>query len=384
MRKTRVILGLLLIIAIVMVGCESQDPGSTSDDAFKLGIVVPLTGSFAGTGTECANGAEIAIKEINEAGGIMGMQIEVLKEDTLDSNTSSINAANKVIAEGADFILGPPISTQCTAMTPIIVSNEIPAFYRGVSTDVKLGEGWIYRCCAPDWVETEGVVKFVVEELEKTKIAIIHSNDEWGTKGYEKTAKSLREKYGIEPLIVEMFNTTDTDVTPQLLKIKNANPEVVIQYGSGEGHVYTLRQRLAVGFGSDFPWVSTGNLVDPGTLALMTEEECENVYVLFNSTFTGNPDERAVAFDKNFNSAYGYKPGPNAAIYYDAVYTIKKAVELAGSKENTKILDGLKQIEGLVGIAGIYTMHDDYESAYIAQMVQLKDKVCIPVAIMEW
>ncbi|MDB4897981.1 MAG: receptor family ligand binding region, partial [Firmicutes bacterium] len=270
----------LLIVSVVALSACSSSPGTgtsgggtkgaASKEPIKIGLAMALTGSGALTGEVAAGGTRLAVQHINAAGGINGRPIQLLEEDISDNNTAAVNALNRLIANGAVAVIGPTTSNPSAAMVPIIAKEQIPTVFRGITVDLKPAGGWAFRFAPHGQWQTAAMVRYLVEEKGYKKIAILHLNDEYGKSTAADAIKALKS-YNLDPVLVEQWSGTDKDFTPQLSKVRTANPDAVIQLGVGSTVPQLVKQRYAMGLKQTF--MTTTVITNQKTLELFTDDE---------------------------------------------------------------------------------------------------------------
>lgn len=205
-RYLSVVIGLLIVLAISCVGFTS------SDKVIKFGILAPFTGGSAPNGDATKNGALLAIEQINKEGGILGHKLELVWEDSQGAATPAVTAAQKLIYQHkVDAIIGDTQSTAVLAAEPLIAKEGLILFPLGSAEKItQLGNPWIFRVREHDELAGICIINFIVDNLGLSKVAILHSTDQFGVGGAETIAQALANK-DMEPVAVEAFNTGDRD-----------------------------------------------------------------------------------------------------------------------------------------------------------------------------
>ena len=247
------------MVAAMVSGCGSKDEGSSSadsadkteassDDAaasdatyegtIKIGVVGPFSGSSAMVGDTEKKGVELAAKQINENGGINGMTIELIEEDDQQDPKTAVSAINKLVSSDEVVAAVGTVNSSCTlAMMDVTENNEIP-LVTPISSGVAITDpsnSYIVRLQASDKLQAKAITEYAINDLGYKNIAVMFQNDDFGAGGKDVVVETLKDA-GIEPLAVEAFDSSATDMSAQLLKIKDLNPEAIIMwtmYGCG-------------------------------------------------------------------------------------------------------------------------------------------------------
>ena len=209
-------------------------------DTLKIGQVAPLTGPAAELGRYQVNGAKQAADAINEKGGVLGQQIELVVEDDQTTNPGAVLAFSRLVNRGdCAAYIGSIRSTQVHAMAPDMLKAAKVMMFGGTDpTLTQMGNPWMFRCRPNDSYSAKVIAEFGVKSLEKKKWAIVHSTDAFGTNGMKALVDSL-DKAGIKPELVQGYTNQASDFTPVVLAVKQSGADVIVSY-------FTFETDLAV------------------------------------------------------------------------------------------------------------------------------------------
>jgi branched-chain amino acid transport system substrate-binding protein len=340
----------LLVMAPVLALAE-QNP--------CIGNSVGVTGPAAFGGQAAKMGAEIAVEEINAAGGVLGKQLRFVQYDDAGApprgvdNTRRIALADKCIA-----ILGGYHSTVAVAQAEPV--NKIGIPYVGImAANTKAVENgaspnYMFRVSAKD----KWVARFLVEQAVKSsktgKIALLYENTGWGN-GAVPDVKAAMQAAGKELVAAETFNWNDQDMTPQVMRARDAGADVVLFWALDREGNQILRSMDKVGYKPTIigAWGIAGNLGElAGPLA-------NGVQVIQTYTFMGEMDPKKKALWDKIQAKYGLKDpseikmGSGVGNAYDAVYILKAAIEKAGAYDWGKVREALYEVN-LTGLVADY------------------------------
>ncbi len=342
------------VAAAALVGLFSTV--ALADQMPCIGNSAATTGPAAFGGQSIKMGAETAIDEINAKGGVLGKQLTFVQYDDAGApprgvdNTRRIALADKCIA-----ILGGYHSTVAVAQAEPV--NEIGIPYVGVlAANTKAVENghtpnFMFRVSAKD----KWVARFLVEQALKTsktgKIAFFYENTGWGN-GALPDVKDAMAKAGKELVAAETFNWNDQDMSPQVIRARDAGADVVLFWALDREGNQILRSMDKASWKPTIigAWGIAGNLGElAGPLA-------NGVEVIQTYTFMGAMDPKKQALWDKVKTKYGLsdpkeiKMGSGVANAYDAVYIIAKAIEKAGSYDWEKVRQALYTVnyDGLV------------------------------------
>ncbi len=367
MNKVKRFLGMALAALMVVssaAGCSSSDTASsesTGEPTFKIGGIGPVTGNTAAYGLAVQNGAQIAVDEINAAGGINGYQIEFSFEDDESDAEKAVNAYNVLKDWGMQMLLGTVTSAPCTAVASETDNDRMFQITpSGTAVESVQGHDNVFRVCFSDPAQGAKSAEYIATKGLATKIAVIYDSSDVYSSGIYSAFAAEAENQGLEIVAAEAFTADNkTDFSVQLQKAKDSGAELVflpIYYQEASA---ILQQADNMGykpmyFGCDG---LDGLLGVKGFDASLAEG------VMLLTPFSADAqDDKTQAFNAAYEEAYGETPIQFAADAYDGIYAIKLAAEQAGITPDMdyteiceKMIEAMPQIEldGLTGIGGI-------------------------------
>ncbi len=297
----------------------------TAGGTIKIGGIGPLTGGAAVYGIAVKNGAELAVKEINEAGGIGGMQVEINYQDDEHDAEKAVNAYNTLKDWGAQAILGAVTSAPCVAVGGVAQEDNIFMLTpSGTAVDcVKYDNA--FRVCFSDPMQGVESAKYIGDHGLATKVAAIYdSSDVYSTGIYQAFAQEA-ENQNFEIVAAEAFTAeSKSDFSVQLQKAKDAGAELVfLPFYYSEASL-VLKQAA----GMDYKPTFFGCDGMDGILAVQGFDAALADNLIFLSPFTPTSDDPAIQkFVTDYQTAYGETPNQFAADAYDGMYAIKAAME---------------------------------------------------------
>lgn len=371
-------LGLVAAMAVSLVGCGTKDGGSTTGNengggaaTFKIGGIGPLTGDAASYGNSVKNGATIAIKEINDAGGVtVGDKKYTLEMNFADDQASpdiAVTAFNTVMDWGAQAILGSVTSGSCLAIRKDTFEAGILQLTPSGSAAECTEYENAFRLCFTDPIQGVTLAN-LAKELGYEKIAIIYNNSSEYSTGVMKAFSEQVVTDGGTIVATEAFADGAIDFNTQLTKIKATDAEVIFVPAYYNDAAYITQQASDLGmnlpfFGSDGWDGVLAQVKDPAVLE----------GAIFLSPFYANDEAPAVKkFVETYQSNYGAVPDQFAADGYDSVYVIKAAMEKASSVESKDMISAMTQIT-VDGLTGSVSFTADGEPNKGAKYIEIKD-----------
>jgi branched-chain amino acid transport system substrate-binding protein len=338
-------------VGAAMLAITAQAPAQAADP-IKVGVVVPVTSILAAYGTPFVVALQLAVDDANAQGGVEGRKIELVVEDSQASNTVAINALNKVLEEKPVAVFGPALGPQVLAMMPITEREQIP-FLAGPSTRrvTQQGAKYFFRTGTHDALDKEVVTRFMVEDLKKTKVGILHVGNEWGYSGRDNVTTFLNELGGLKPVSVASYQPTDKDLTAQILQMKSADADVIFSQGFPVDEALIIKQLNQLNV--KVPHIASGTGCISYLRSLVTPDEmvghyCEEPDVL--PTINERPAVKA--FVEKYVKVAGFPPDVYPALYYDGMSMLIAVMKKYGI-DHENIRKGLAEMS-FDGILGTY------------------------------
>ena len=345
----------LLVAALVsIVGASALVSTGTGAEKkpITLGMVIALSGAVAGGEAPLVNGVKMAVADINRAGGIKGRMLNVSFEDTGSEQTGGVNAYNRILSRHPVAIMDTTVSGFVLSQMPSIKAAGIPTFTGGASIQlsrVNQGVENLYRVRTSDARVPRAAARFALTELKFTKIGVIYVNNQYGN-GWKDAINDFLENRKLKAAGVESYSSTDKDLTPQLLRLKNDGAQVVIFVGDPPNQVLGMQQAKQLNVPYQLITSNAGML--PTTLKLIPTEASEGVYGTVDSlpSVSSRSKGWATRYEAKFNIAADY----SAAEYYDAVQMLARSLRAKGTGA-VALNKSLRNIRAYKGMGNVYS-----------------------------
>ncbi len=375
MRRAATFVILLLGLSLLLGACRPAAP-----QTIKIGVNAELTGGIPVVGESCKNAAQLAVKQINDAGGLevggKKYQIELVIEDNEDKAESAAAAAQKLATAGVLAMIGPNASRNAIPAAEVAESVGMPMISPWstnpkTTIDAKTGQPkkFVFRAAFID--DFQGVVaaRFAIEQLKTQRPAVLYDVASEYNKGIAEVYKRTLEQNGIQVVAFETYTTGDKDFSAQLTKIKDAGADSLFLPNYYSEVPLQVQQAHKIGFtgtilGSD----SWGNL----ELISLCGTECEGYF--FTTHYA--PDiatPKAQAFIKAYEAAYGKTPDDVAALTYDSFGLLFQAIQAAGKLDRQAVRDALAAITLYEGVTGNMQFKGTGDPIKSAVILQIKD-----------
>lgn len=348
-------MAVLMVLAMAACGGEpANNGGNDTPDAttVKIGGIGPLTGAYANYGLSEKNGAELAVKEINEAGGIAGKQIELSYQDSQGESESAVNAYGKLMDWGMNISLGGVLSGETASIVAAARDDDVLLLTPSGSADKCIdGNSLAFRVCFYDSFQGAAAAQYIKDNDIVDTVGVLYQSDVDYSVGLYNAFVEKCGELGINIAETQTFTaSTSTDFSTQVNALVSSGVKLVfIPFYAEEASTFLTQARgkFADGvyfFGADGLDGILGKVAQDPTIA--------NNVLMLTPFSADNPAENVQSFVKKYQEAYGATPDQFAADAYDAIYAIKAAVEKAGSTSGAALASALTSltVEGVTGV----------------------------------
>jgi branched-chain amino acid transport system substrate-binding protein len=370
-RRPQIYLAVLAVWPL-LAGCNKSAPESSADSStIKVGEFASLTGSEATFGQSSHKGTQLAIDDLNAAGGVLGKKIDLIYEDNQSQAGQSATVVRKLISsDGVVAVLGEVASSRSLEAAPICQQSGIPMI-SPASTNPKVTQvgDYIFRVCFIDPFQGTVMANFARKTLKLNSVAVLSDVKSDYSLGLAKFFKQGFTAADGKIIAEENYSGGDKDFSAQLTAIKAANPDGIFVpgYYTEVGLIVLQAKQLGINcpiFGGD-GWESS-SLVPIGGAAL------EGDY--FSTHYSPQDTSPAVQnFVKEFTAKYGETPDAMAALGYDSAMLLADAIKRAGSTDGAKIRDALAATKNFPGVTGNITMDADRNASKPAVILEIKN-----------
>ncbi len=366
---------LLRYAALPLLGGLLSLAAPTQAQDIIIGEFASMTGSEATFGINSSNGAQLAMEEINAAGGLLGgRKIKIILEDDQSKAGQPSAAVKKLIAsDKAIAILGEIASSRSLEAAPICQEAKVPMVSPGSTNEAVTKKGdYIFRVCFIDPFQGTVMAKFALETLKVKKVAILSDVKSDYSKGLAQSFREYFTKNGGQVVVERSYSGggTDKDFRAQLTSIKAAQPEAIFVPG-----YYTeagLIGKQARSLGLKVPFLG-GDGWDSPKLNEIAAGSLDGCY--FSTHFSPKDTSPKVQdFVKKYTGKFGMAPDGMAPLGYDAMMIIAEAIKTAGSTDGGKIRDALAATKNFAGVTGNITIDANRNASKAAVVLKVAGK----------
>lgn len=366
------------LAALVLVGCNKSPDvtanatGTTIGDTLKIGVNLELTGSVAAYGNAEKNGINLAVEQINKAGGVDGKKIEVITKDNKSENAEASTAAtNLAVQSQVNAMIGPATSGAVAAASLNAQKTGVPLLTpSGTQDDLTIDKDgvkkYIFRTTFQDSFQGQVLAQYAYQNLNAKKVVLYYDNSSDYAKGI---AEEFQRVYPGEIVTVATFASGDKDFQSALTKFKDLDYDAIVMPGYyTETGIITKQAR---DMGIEVPILGPDGFNDDSFGDLAGVANTHDVYYVSGYSTKTALSDKATQFIEAYKKKYGSEPNMFAALAYDSVYMIAEAAK--GAKTSIDIADNLAKLSQFDGVTGIMTIDKDHNPIKTALMVKMEN-----------
>lgn len=330
--------------------------GAAIAQDIKFGFNADQSGTAAAElGVAARHGFELAIEDINKAGGLLGKKVvSVVRDDTGTPPKSIQNMTELIDSEKVSVVVGPTNSGNALAWLHLAQQKKIPVVVPvATATDITKryqgdAQNYIFRVSMVDREQVALLLAYAVKSTKNKKIAFIADSTGFGTQGI-KDATEVLALHGLTPVAVEKFGPKDTDMTSQLAKIRDAGADTLLIYGLADGNAQTLRSMEKINY---MP-TAIGTWGNMSSVLVNTAGKKLSEHLVFATSTAEDSNARATALATRVRERYpSMVTFVSAAQAYDSVMLVAAAIKQAGTTDGAKLAatleSGMPDVQGVI------------------------------------
>ncbi|GAA1813764.1 branched-chain amino acid ABC transporter substrate-binding protein [Agromyces neolithicus] len=347
-------------VLALTAGCSSGlaggDSADSGDGPIKFGMLAPFSGSESAFGSYMENGAQLAVNEINEAGGVLGRQLELVVEDDACDATTAVSGANKLVTDGIVASVGGYCSGATLPTLPIFDEAGIPMVIPAANSNELVDQGLpgVFLINGTGDQQAAAAVQYA-EQIGATRVAVIDDATSYSADLADAFTTQATEA-GLTVEVTATVTPGENDYSAVATQLADVKPDLAYWTGYYQEGGLIARQATDAGF-TGVLMVADGS-VDAKFAEIAGQGYTENVV----GTFTQTPDmiDGADAWIAAYTELAGDAPGPYSTQSYDAVRVMAQAIDDAGSTEFDSVVGGLEGLADFDTFAGPLTFTDDH------------------------
>jgi len=365
---------LLVLSMLIFAGCSQS--ASTNQNVIKIGVNYELSGKVATYGQSSVEGIELAIEQINEAGGINGKKIQLVKYDNKSEASEATTLATRLMTQDKVVaVLGPATSGAFMATIPVANQNKVPvisgsATANNVTVDDNGVKEYAFRICFTDSQQGSAAATFALENLSSKKAVIIMDSSSDYAKGLADAFTSTFEAGGGTIVAQEAYMEGDTDFNAVLTSIKGKDFDVIYIPGYYNEAGLIIKQARAQGI--NVPVVGADGFDSPKLTELAGADALNDVY--FTNHYSSVDSSSLVAeFVKAFKAKYNKEPDAFGALGYDLGRFVADALSRAEKADGESLKKAIEATENFEGVTGNMSVDENHNVVKDIIVIELKD-----------
>lgn len=338
-------------------------------ETIKIGLLAPLTGFAAADGLSVANSVKLAVDQVNERGGLLGKQVELIIEDDAAQAKEAVALARKLVQkDGVVAVVGGSYSMPSRAVAPLFQQFKIP-FVAGyaVHPDVTRAGDYCFRNGFLGTVEGRGAGVVAVDMLQAKTVGLLTMDNDFG-RTLAEGFKDYVTEHGAKIVYEQIYPLSEKDYSSYLTSIDEANPDVVLASGYYGQAAAIVKQAYEMGLESQI--LGEEGYDSPKFIELAGEEAAEGTIIVTNLD-RDDPRDVVQEFIRQYRERYDMEPDMVGASNYDAFMIIANAIEKAGTTEPKAVRDAIAETKSFDGVTGIITGFTDIGEVIKPVQVQI-------------
>lgn len=360
------------VAAGFLAGCSN---GNGADgDVIKIGSMFELTGPAAAYGTSMNYAVQMAVEEINEAGGIDGKQVEIVEYDTKTDETEAASLTTRLgTRDKVTAIIGPATTGSMQAAIPSANAAEVPIISPTATDDEVLTaedgsvHPYAWRTSFTNSFQGSSLAIFANDQLNAEKAVILSDNSSDYAIGLSNT---FMEVFKGEIVATENFSEGETDFSAILTNIKDLDFDVLYVPGYYEEAGPIIKQARQMGI--DQPILGPDGMGNEILRELAGAENMNDVYYTSHFVVTSE-DPKVQDFVKTYKEKFGIEADMFTGLAYDSVYVVKEAIEKAGSADPAAVNEALSDITDFPGITGTFSFDEKHDPVKTVSIIEIQN-----------
>jgi len=356
-------------ISALGLGCSSNKAAATPE--WRVGAYLSLSGAQTQFGQDTREGIELAMDEVNKAGGVRGKPIKLLVEDDKSSQQEATNKVLQLIDRDKVVALLGEVASSISKAAGIVANRKKVPMISPSSTnpDVTRVGPYVFRVCFTDDAQGQAGARFVANTLKKKRVAILYATDNLYSAGLAGDFRDEAKKLGLEVVAEKGFLNSETNFTTYITELRDAKPDVIYAPIYYNAMIPVARQAKAAGVKGDMflggdGWHSEALVKDAG-------EEMDGAY-LTDHFAPDVPLASSKAFVALYRARFQHDPSALAAQGYDAARLLADAIGRAKGDSPDAIRDAIAETKAFPGATGAITINAERNADKSIVIVQIK------------
>ncbi len=369
----------VVVLAVVLVVPAAPHAVGAAGEPYVIGATVSESGPGATLGRPEADSIQMAVDEINKAGGVSGHPLQVTILDDESNATTAVNNTRKLLDQHVVAIIGSSLTQTSLAMVPLATQAKVPMISLASSAQVIqpiADRRWIFKMPITDFHVAQAMQEYM-RKRSQTKVAVIYRNDDYGKTGLSHF-QDAGKRFGFDVVDAEAIDARASDATTQLTHIKAANPQAVVAWTTLPSAAVIIKSYRELGLSVPI-YYSDGAAT--GVFPQQAGAQLDGAYIASTKInvapylAASDPQKKLLA---HYIAAFeaGFPKDAPVSIFggfgYDSVYVLKQALERAKSTDGEKVRSALENTD-YIGVTGEFRMSpNDHNGLSVFSLVLTK------------
>ncbi|MCX7831524.1 MAG: ABC transporter substrate-binding protein [Actinobacteria bacterium] len=372
---------LILVLLLSLTSCAKKETNKTEErkpEVYKIGVILSLTGAGSPLGIPERNALEMLADEINGKGGIDGIKLELIIEDDQTDPAKASQAARKLIEKDKVIaLIGSSVSPCSLAIKEIVARYGIPWMCPSAANAITEGDiKWVFRTAPKDAVAVEALLNYISKNTKYKRLAILHDSNAFGQSGADEIKKRSVD-FNVEIVSIEKYETNAPDLSSQLTKIKQSNPDAIIVWGTNPGPAIAAKNMKQLGL--NIQYFGSHGIANKKFIELAGDAAEGVIFpagkiLVADQLDDGDPvKEYMLEFASKYEKRFKEKPVTFTAHTYDALNILVESIKKAKSIEPEKLREAIESTKDYIGLDGtIDYSKEDHDGIGIDDLVIVK------------
>lgn len=352
--------GVAVLALLGAAACAKSGGSPSSSDSsgpVKVGALLSLKGAYGAVGVPERDALQLAVDQINKAGGILGHKIGLTVYDDEGAQATAQQLAQRLVdSDHVQMAIGPGITALASVASPVFEKNKVLNFALTAQASLWQGQQYIWSSVPVDDLMAEAMVSYAKTHANGGKVAAAYSGVQYGVHGND-LVKAALTKNSMTPAADEKWSDQDINFTPVVDRLVAGHPSAIILWGSGAPADAQMVKALRQG---GYTGLLVGNTAYVNQQLVSIAGPAADSFVGVSLIPWGNPQGDVKAFIDAYQQRFGRLPTAQAAYSYDAIYRYKAAAEKARSTDPAKVAQALGNGLDFTSIQG--TFHIDSQN----------------------
>lgn len=363
-QKAVILTGIVILIAVglILSGCAGGGKTQTGKEPYKIGAVIDISGGSSSLGIPERDTLEMLKDKVNAAGGVNGHPLELVILDNKSDETEAVLAVKKLIEQKVLAVIGCSSSGPSMAMIDTVQKDQVPMISLAANSKIvepAKDRKWVFKTPQSDIVTVKKLISYL-KEKGLTKVAFLYMNNAYGDGG--KTVFTEAAAAAGLQVILEKFEATDKDMTPQLTRVKASDAQAAVVWAIPPSASIVTKNFRDLGL--NIPLLHSHGVGNQNFIDLAQGTADGVILPIGKLVVAGqipdsDPQKKVLtSYIDEYTKKYNAPPNSFGGYAWDGFYLLVNAIEKAGP-DRAAIRDQLEKTQNFIGVSGVFNMSEN-------------------------